>query len=810
MTAERVWRSEAAERTSEPKPTVLDPQTLIRGNLAFKALEPKVLAGMTGADFKKEWYDTQRAEVIRVVDLDPKNKLGYYHLAYNGYHRIWAVHTYQDHLRSLAAAGQIPQDQANYDMVVNDVTDTLGDRFEGKTVVTKSGEIAFTPSQALELVVTPTEAHKNITSKRFAGHLLTEWNRMVPPAISDRYSALAALTFLGRKELFNQPAEETDEYLGISQDSPAKQPQADGEPERKPAALMTGLPDADRPALAKGLSEVAAVIRSSSQGYDDIVFNAFQLAATLDEPDSDDIKLKQMQGLITLPEVHSKITERTTDPEIISDRESDLTLLLYDNLPMAAASVRENRSFRQALTDPHLPYGNLVEVLQQPPSAEVLSFIQPPPAEGSTKVPSIGARYDAVRRLINYQQLTHVLTSEANPRNPDLALSLARNLSQPGYMGPDEIAILAEGIDEADKAAYDARSIAAQVARKAPRAAPGSPADTYYLQSQGTLLHLATRVKQPKGLGTTTERIRKLTRDGRKLHEKTQQELEGESSAGGEVTVFDHETPEATIAAFRNYLSNTPLTPALRRELRALTQTIEPLASVDWDKVPFDSDKDGREASWFSGKFSDGITGLKDSDRNKVTKMTRQIARTAHPQIRSGDGLEILIETQRDKDGNTGLDAIDSSLSNRLAFLAGNVRWWSKTIPEFRYLVTTHYGLSVKTRLEEMRAQRSAGSLSRSDTAMLPVIESLDKIFDRAVAEEKTKLRSKNPLYADLITYALYAPPTSTAVEQARRLIASKQGDSVQFEEAVKKLKTETGADTVVQLFKKEVLPEAA
>lgn len=809
MTAEGVWRSEAAERTSEPRPKVLDPQTLIRGNLAFKALEPKVLAGMTGADFDPIWYKTQRAEVIRVVDHDPKNELGYYHLAYNGYHRIWAAHTYQDYLRGLAATGKISQDQAKYDLVVNDVTDTLGGRYAGKTVVTKSGEIAFTPSQALELVVTPTEAHKNITAKRFAGHLLTEWGRMVPPDVSDRYSALAALTFLGRKELFNQPAEETEKYLGISQVSTTKHPEANGDPPKKPAVLMAGLPDADRPALAKGLSEVAAVIRSSSQGYDDIVFNAFQLAATLDEPDSDDIKLKQMQGLIALPEVHSKIKAKTTDPSVISDRQSDLTLLLYDNLSMAAANVRENRSFRQALTDPHLPYGNLVEVLQ-PPTADVLSFIQPPPAEGSTKIPSISARYDAVRRLMNYQQLNYLLTRNASPRNLEFALSLARNLSQPVFMDLGEIADLAVEIDDADKAAYDARSVAAQLAIKASHAAPGSQADTYLTQSQGTLLHLATRVRKPNGLGTSTNRVRRLTSEGRELLQRPQQMLEAAASNGGEIKVFDHEDPEAIIAAFRNYLSTAPLTPALRRDLRTLTQIIEPLASVDWDKVPFDPDKDGREASWFSGRFTNGNTELKDGDRNKVTLMTRQIVRNVHPQIRSGDGLQILLDIQRDKDGYSGLDAIDNSLSNRLAFLAGKVKWWSKTIKDFRYLVFAHYGLSVKTRLEKMKEQQSTGSLSNGDTALLPVIEGMDKVFDNVLAEETTELRNKTPLYAELITYTLYAPPGSQTVDNARRLIASKENDAHILGEALAKLKRETEADTVVELFKKEVLPQAA
>lgn len=63
------------------------------------------------------------------------------------------------------------------------------------------GQEALTMVQYLRAVIPPTIGHSQIAPDRIAAHLINGWNNMVGPDLAKKYSALAALSFLGNQAI---------------------------------------------------------------------------------------------------------------------------------------------------------------------------------------------------------------------------------------------------------------------------------------------------------------------------------------------------------------------------------------------------------------------------------------------------------------------------------------------------------------------------------------------------------------------------------------------------------------------------------
>lgn len=209
----------------------------------------------------------------------------------------------------------------------------------------------------------------------------------------------------------------------------------------------------------------------------------------------------------------------------------------------------------------------------------------------------------------------------------------------------------------------------------------------------------------------------------------------------------------------------------------------------DWDIIPFDADRDGRESKWFLDRLKQGkelVTG----DRWRITRMIDQATRKVFPRLKSE--WNDITKSLKDKAGHEGLNAIDASLTSRLAKIASTCGW-DKLTPEFAFLSANHYVLSVRASLDAL-ASTDADLAERLMTRGVAMEEAI-KAYTRRTLPLKTDR------YLELLQYILYTSSELPQNKNALNYISMKNNDGVALQNRLHALKEGSGYERVEDAF---------
>lgn len=289
---------------------VVDPRKLRKGNLAYKIVNLSVLNNGT---FDPIWYETQHAEIVRVMDEKGNVELK----AYDGHHRIEAAARYLEDPKN-----------ADYEFVANDVTALLSqDKYEGQI----HDDLPYlTKAQWLKEVSDPTRIHAEHAFRRIAAILMTDWDSMAGVAAVKDVSALGGLVLLD-----------------------------------EPQSLKKGKIQGP---LREGLQEMAGLIRDTELSHPPIVHAAFEMLTPLYEDIGETEKKKQITGLLSLPKIDAKIATATTGS--LEENRSELAQHLmkaFDSLRDEEEAGGAIRAIREVLTDELFGYQEMVDFLHLEP-----------------------------------------------------------------------------------------------------------------------------------------------------------------------------------------------------------------------------------------------------------------------------------------------------------------------------------------------------------------------------------------------------------------------------------------------------------
>jgi len=797
---------------------------LMEGNFALGALHPATLAGLKS--FSQPLNDKIPVQIIRRAD--PKAPGGYRQVAYDGLHRI-------------AELLKKKQNEPGFIPTGVDITDDLkaaGIFPEGKH---------FTTHQAFELVRPQTQRQAEIDPSRFAGHLLTEWAYLVPEGISEKYPALAAIMLLvNTDELRNKPESSTKSYLGI-----VRKGKREVFEDREGFHMFFGETDTEKSELAFGLNIMANRMRSTNRRYDAIFFSALTAINDLTLPeDSEEQKRRQLTGLVAIPAVHEKIIRDEQNEAVIAQRNVQLADLLYQALTQATTHQVESREFRRALTDPHLSYDHLVYILTPPDSND-----------GSL----ISERYEEVKSEINEAMAIGRLAVNRKTRIPDPLKVAMRALFPRGEIfDVTGIAEIATAITSTEATVTSAIDIRARLAVLADGEPPGSTISAILKELDATLARLPN-VRTPRGLDSIGIKLAGLVSRSKFLLPAEDTADSGSrvvyvaadrsggavtavaSAKGGQARAADltaeaatngngavatpapevrvHVTkgasaaemeanPVETILRFGESLDGLELTAEVRAALITTRTKIDDLLSrVNWTNIAPDVQNVG-SVTWFGKKYWPGEDGKrnetpKDLDRHQATLLFSHIARRELSLKKQEE--EVVMKYVRDSSGNTGLDALDNSFTNRLALMAKQLSWDSST-PELKYLVMSHYSSTIRPRYEELSTRPEISEPEEAElTPLQTLIPRIDDRLDTYAEEHFENYFDTSTIrYLDLLRYTVYTNPALPAYKHGIELIRQKEKDSVKQKDIISKLQRASGVTSIEGLFDKTVLGTAA
>jgi len=276
--------------TSGIKLVQVDPRSLMRGNVAYKIIDPT--RTMVGGIFLPEYYEKARSEVLRVQNpltgqVEPRTK--------DGHHRIASGAVYMD-------------THPDYVFLAHDVTDiTLRENYQGRQ------EDYLTEQQYYAEIGEATKAHGEIEFRRMAGHILSDWRGWVGDDVAERFPALAALHTLGRDMYQVRTLNEVVIHQAIDASEMAIMGNEDGVSKTK---------------LKEGLKAMASRILVTGLGYDELAFAGFQLVTSAYEDIGEEERAHEIQGLLSLRDVDNRLASRVQTPDMHEQQKSRLSTLL--------------------------------------------------------------------------------------------------------------------------------------------------------------------------------------------------------------------------------------------------------------------------------------------------------------------------------------------------------------------------------------------------------------------------------------------------------------------------------------------------
>lgn len=276
------------------------------------------------------------------------------------------------------------------------------------------GQNKLTMLQYLRAVVPPTVEHSQIAPDRIAAHLINGWDNMVGAELSEKFSAIAALSFLQSPR------------VPIATDALLRQELS------RQREIMSGETREERTRLDKALMEMASIIRQTKLLKEHVAESAFILVASGSPTiGGERTTYKQIYGLLHTPVVEARLADLN-----ISQREqarAQLGQLLGEAFSRFAATPNRDQIINgvliQALRDPKL---NLDQARQ------VLSAERP------------GEIYDQIRQDINSGKLKEAyLRSTRKTEISELEAALVDNLGRKTHLDEREFATLVRSIDQA-------------------------------------------------------------------------------------------------------------------------------------------------------------------------------------------------------------------------------------------------------------------------------------------------------------------------------------------------------------------------
>lgn len=161
----------------------------------------------------------------------------------------------------------------------------------------------LTDKEYYEVLGEETKNKKELTFRRMAAHLFTDWRRWAGDDMAREFPALAALHTLGNKDYGIRTLNEA--YVHGAIDSSGRE-------------IMVDEDDEKREKLKSGLKAMATRVIASGLGYTEVRFAGFELVTRGYEDIGEDIRREQISGLLVLPEIASKLANEEQRAELTS------------------------------------------------------------------------------------------------------------------------------------------------------------------------------------------------------------------------------------------------------------------------------------------------------------------------------------------------------------------------------------------------------------------------------------------------------------------------------------------------------------
>ncbi len=315
----------------------------------------------------------------------------------------------------------------NFDQIeVNDVTDSMMNNPEVvRPEEKREGQTALTMLQFLRAVVPPTVVHSEIAPDRIAAHLMNGWENMVGEDISQKFSALAALSVLANQR------------VPIATDTALRRFLA----EQK--ELIAGETTPERSRIEQALLETAYIIRQAKLFKEQVAQSAFVLVTSgSDVIGGTKEAISQIYGLLHKPAIEKKLTmvsEQLSQKEQMRDQLGRYILDTLSKIPRLDQRQEALQAITDVLDDNRF---NLAQVL------DVIRAASPT------------QRYEQVNRGVNRDQLKQAYMS--TNKLVDLSAAEEQLIDQLGlvsFLEENEIAPLVRTIKNAAKIVQEATAL---------------------------------------------------------------------------------------------------------------------------------------------------------------------------------------------------------------------------------------------------------------------------------------------------------------------------------------------------------------
>lgn len=391
----------------------INPAVLLEDNLATSIVDPAIIAGMSGENFKL--FDPERfapPEIIRVANITDK---GYRYFIRDGHHRTRLA---ADYLAFREEHKDNPQIKLDFDFefVANDVTDSLIAR-------KYPGQAHTTMAQYLLEVVQPTDAHRGLAAQRIATHLITGWPGLVGDEVAKKCSMLSALNFLADPKMQDKKAAVVKKHLATIREEGRMPLMVDETPE-------------ERDALEKGLVQMADVMLQLRLTHEEVSTAALSFIASEEMAiGGKDASQNEIRGLFSHPRLNDLLTQ--IPPQLRAQKRLQLENALFTAFGRFKdkSQVEEVKAVHESLMNTYLGFEQVMKII-------------------TAEKPS--QQYQKTKCGINEERLHDHLNLE---RQSDEVNNLVKNLSDTVILDNEQLSTIAYGILEARKGIKNADAL---------------------------------------------------------------------------------------------------------------------------------------------------------------------------------------------------------------------------------------------------------------------------------------------------------------------------------------------------------------
>lgn len=731
---------------TEDLPTIqVKPKDLMQGSLVFSSLHQGAIIGTR--------FDLRHYKTVHLVDVmcDKGTKL----MPYDGHRRIRLAE--RDGVEEIEALN-----------VTMDLIRARPEKYRGQT--------AFTPVQHTELM---RELHNGESDdRRIVSQILTEWRMNVGDDLDTRTSAFAALTYLSFSNLQDKIPSEIATILKDPQHS------------KHPGDLLVDQTEEETKKIIKGISSMADSIYTVDIVYQDMMRHGVWVVQTM--LTSEDEKMqekgrKQIRGLLSRPEIKAK---KTLTAELVTEKEmsnlEELVERVILSIDTDAGVGDEIRFLNNILFNSRLPFKLTTR---------------------SLKGTDLEQEYNIAKREVNSEILQNVALHEGKALS-DLEKALLMNIAGTVILDPETDKTK---IGKLFKAMEHAHSVLIGISQEDNSGKIAGLVERVMGAESKQVLSFAVSALEKELSKVSKEKVSSSAEPAPPVKRKEAFGLRAnakpiEPKISGNVVFessIEHEPDSPLLTAARLILAFTgpAISPAEHVEIIAARDKLntlidlsdaskpdessvqekafeevaikvrknaqdilgaeleEELADIP-EKEPLSLDQEWEErrksynfrvdgtAAWFADRFIGKPPVLSEEDRHKVTFVIEEIIQKKFPALHRE-----IIPALTDKNGNVGLTAIDSMISERIARLAHEAGWgkdnkdYNNNHHNFELLI----GLFVKRAIEVQLD---------TDESLLNVAAGIETVLSDH--RKHTMMINKSDPYAALLEFLLYSEQSGT------------------------------------------------